>query len=215
MPARDSEIPHILIETPHYCWIRDRLHVGANVLDVGANIGLFSIMMAGRVLYGRTGWVHSFEPSPKSRRDLSRMIDCNQVANVTVHAEAVADGCGKPVFHDIQTNNVTREASHLSIPGREEFGGSLPQRSVEVDTIDLDSFVGQHRFYPQLIMIDVEGAEFLVLEGARQCIQRHRPILVIEVHPDEHGSFDHDRLRAYLRATASLFPEFLGVFYSY
>jgi len=148
MPAPDSEIPHILIETPHYCWIKDRLHVGANVLDVGANIGLFSIMMARRIKYGLIGGVHSFEPSPRSRRDLNRMLTCNQIPNVTVHAEAVADRCGKATFHGIQTNNMTRKASHLSMPGREGFGGSLPQSPVEVDTIDLDTFTEKHSFNP-------------------------------------------------------------------
>ena len=126
------------------------------------------------------------------------MLTCNQIPNVTVHAEAVADRCGKATFHDIQTNNVTREASHLSMPGREGFGGSLPQSPVEVDTIDLDTFTEKHSFNPQLIKIDVEGAEFLVLEGARRCIERHRPTLVIEIHPDEHGRFDTERLHAYL-----------------
>jgi len=37
-----------------------------------------------------------------------------------------------------------------------------------------------------------------VLEGARRCIERHRPTLVIEVHADEHGRFDTERLHAYL-----------------
>jgi len=49
-----------------------------------------------------------------------------------------------------------------------------------------------------LIKIDVEGAEFLVLEGVRRCIERHRPTLVIEAHADEHGRFDTERLHAYL-----------------
>jgi len=57
--------------------------------------------------------------------------------------------------------------------------------------------VAPFSFLPPL-KIDVEGAEFLVLEGARRCIERHRPTLVIEVHADEHGRFDTERLHAYL-----------------
>jgi FkbM family methyltransferase len=194
----EDEIPLFLAETPHYCWIRDRLHVGAPVLDVGANLGLFSVMMARQVKYGLTGRVYAFEPSPRSRQDLSRLLACNHIANVAVCPEAVSDRCGKAVFHDIGTDNVTREASHLSGCGCEQFTSALPQNRIEVDTIDLDTFVERYTIYPQLIKIDVEFAEFLVLEGARRCIERHRPLLVIEVHPGESGEFDSERLHRYL-----------------
>jgi FkbM family methyltransferase len=196
--APDADVPLFLIETPHYCWIRERLHVGANVLDVGANLGLFSIMMAKQVKYGVTGWVHAFEPSPRSRHDLGRLLACNQVTNVAVWAEAAADRRGKAVFHDLRVDNVNREASHLLGCGNEKFTGSLPKDRIEVDTIDLDSFVEQYSINPQLIKIDVEGAEFLVLEGARRCIEQYRPLLVIEVHPDETGVFDGERLHRFL-----------------
>jgi FkbM family methyltransferase len=194
----EAPIPLFLAETPHYCWIRERLYVGGNVLDVGANLGLFALMMAKKIKYGPTGWVHAFEPSPTSRRDLTRMLACNQVSNVSVQAMAASDRCGKAVFNDIQTENVTREASHLIECGCQGFTTPLPQDRIEVDTIDLDTFTERNLIYPQLIKIDVEGAEFLVLEGARRCIERHRPLLVIEIHPNEAGEFDSERLHKYL-----------------
>jgi FkbM family methyltransferase len=193
-----APVPLFLFETPHYSWIKQRLHVGANVLDVGSNIGLFAIMMARQIKYGVTGWVHAFEPSPRSRLDLQRMLECNHITNVAVRPEAVSDGIGKAVFLDVQTDDVTRESSHLSAVGHEGATNPLPQDPVEVDTIDLDTFTERHNIYPNLIKIDVEGAEFLVLEGARRCIERHKPLLVIEIHPNEHGVFDHERLHRYL-----------------
>ena len=193
-----AEVPLFLFETPHYWWIHQRLHVGAVVLDVGANIGLFAIMMARKIRYGRTGWVHAFEPSPRSRQDLYRMLATNQITNVSVHPEAVSDRCGKAVFLDVETENVTRESSHLAMVSSENGSSPLPQARVEVDTIDLDTFVKRHNLYPQLIKIDVEGAEFLVLEGAQRTIERHKPMLVIEIHPNGDGVFDHERLRRFL-----------------
>jgi FkbM family methyltransferase len=194
----EDEVPLFLAETPHYCWIRQRLHAGASVLDLGANLGLFSVMMARQIKYGVTGWVYAFEPSPRSRADLNRVLACNHISNVAVRPEAVSDRCGKAIFHDIGTDNVTREASHLSGSGCEEFTSSLPQNRIEVDTIDVDTFTERYTIYPQLIKIDVEGAEFPVLEGARRCIEQHRPLLVIEVHPGESGEFDSERLHQYL-----------------
>jgi FkbM family methyltransferase len=190
----DAEVPLFLFETPHYAWIRSRLYQGGSVLDVGSNIGLFAIMMARQIKYGVTGWVHAFEPSPQSRSDLSRMLATNHITNVNVRGEAVSDRSGKAVFLDVQTDNVTRESSHLA----EIAPCALPQNRVEVDTIDLDTFTERYNIYPQLIKIDVEGAEFLVLEGARSCIERHKPLLVIEIHPNEAGIFDHERLCRYL-----------------
>ena len=193
-----AEVPLFLCETPHYTWIRQRLHPGDPVLDVGSNIGLFAMMMARQVKYGMAGWVHAFEPSPSVRGDLHRMLACNGITNVVVHPEAVSDRSSKAVFVDVRTQSVTREASHLAGVGSENAISPFPQDRVEVDTIDLDSFTERHDIFPQLIKIDVEGAEFLVLEGARRCIEKHKPLLVIEIHPDDAGIFDHERLRQYL-----------------
>jgi FkbM family methyltransferase len=194
----DADVLQFLFETPHYWWIRQRLHPGANVLDIGANIGLFSIMMARQIKYGVTGWVQAFEPSPRSRGDLQRMLASNHIDHVAVYPYAVSDRCGKATFLDVTTEDVTRESSHLDAVGPADGTGSLPHNAVEVETIDVDTFCDRIRFNPQLIKIDVEGAEFLVLEGARRCILTHKPFLVIEIHPDARGDFDHQRLRRYL-----------------
>ena len=74
----------------------------------------------------------------------------------------------------------------------------MPHDAVEVETIDVDTFCEYAQFNPQMIKVDVEGAEFLVLEGARRCIATNKPFLVIEIHPDDNGDFDHDRLRRFL-----------------
>ena len=49
--------------------------------------------------------------------------------------------------------------------------------------ITLDSFCSQHKLSPDLIKIDVEGAELGVLKGARETIQSHKPMIVLSVHP--------------------------------
>ncbi len=194
----NAELRQFLVETPHYYWIRQRLHVGATVLDVGSNIGLFAIMMARQIQYGVTGWVYAFEPSPIVRRDLQRMLACNGIENVAVFGQAVSDRCGEAVFLDVRTENVTRESSHLAEVGAEDGNSAFPEDRVAVETIDLDTFIDRYSLCPQLFKIDVEGAEFLVLEGARKSIAKHKPLLVIEIHPDKTGVFDHARLRRFL-----------------
>ena len=55
-------------------------------------------MMARQIKYGVTGWVHAFEPSPRSRLDMTRMLECNHITNVAVHAEAVAAAMARLSF---------------------------------------------------------------------------------------------------------------------
>jgi FkbM family methyltransferase len=154
-------------------------------------------MMGTRVRYGLVGVVHAFEASPSAFQDLSRVILLNGLANVAIHNVAVANKPGKLAFIDLQTDSVTRESSHLADIGPDTQDA---EGRVEVEAISLDSFAAQHpgQVRPRLIKIDVEGAEFLVLEGARQLIGETHPYLCIEIHPNAAGVFDHARLRQYL-----------------
>lgn len=190
-------IVHLLAETPHYVWIRERLRRGDTCIDCGANMGLFSTMMANRV--GPSGAVHAFEPSPRSRRDLARVLQLNELPWVQICPSAVADQSGVARFCEILEADVRREASHLAHVPREGFTGRLAQESIEVSVTTLDQYVAENHIKPNLIKIDVEGAEFDVLEGARECVRQHRPRMAIEVHADSRTDvFDDDRLQRYL-----------------
>lgn len=190
-------IVHFLAETPHYVWIRERLRPGDTAINCGANMGLFSTMMADCV--GPSGTVHSFEPSPRVRRDLARVLHLNELPWVRICPSAVADQCGVATFCEILDADVRRNASHLSTAGRDGFTGALSQHAIKVPVTTLDHHVEETGIAPRLIKIDVEGAEFDVLEGARETVRRFRPLLAIEIHPDSHtGVFDHDRMHRYL-----------------
>jgi FkbM family methyltransferase len=192
-------IPKLLAETEHYRWCRERLGPGDQSYDIGSNIGLFAVMMAKQVTYGLVGVVHAFEASPTVHRDLCRVIELNNVGkHVSAHHAAVADKPGKLAFVDLQTDSVSREASHLASVGGE---GLNAPGVVEVRAMSIDDFAAQHpgQIRPRLMKIDVEGAEFLVLEGARKVIGEYHPFLCIEIHADAAtGVFDHARLRKYL-----------------
>ncbi len=194
--SADDPVPKLLAETEHYIWCRERLMPGDTALDVGSNIGLFSTMFAKMVKYGLVGTVHAIEASPTVFRDLQLLVKANNLDNVVVTHAAAADKPGTLTFIDLQTDSVSRESSHLLTEGRD--AADTPGR-VDVPAITLDGYSEYHRgLRPRLIKIDVEGAEFLVLEGARKMIGEHRPFLCIEIHPDERGIFEHARLKAYL-----------------
>jgi FkbM family methyltransferase len=167
-------------------------------LDIGANMGLFTAMMARRVKYGVTGYVHALEPCPAAHADLCRVLQANGIDNVHAPMYAISDRCGRAAFMTIDEGSVAREASCLADLGRQGVLPGTAKGQIEVETITLDKYLADHSMRPKLIKIDVEGAEFLVLEGGREFIRDAHPLLVIEIHEDASGAFDHGRLRRYL-----------------
>jgi FkbM family methyltransferase len=146
--------------------VADILKPGATFWDIGAHIGFFSLL-ASR-LVGDAGRVHAFEPMTENRKRLLAAVELNQGNNLTVHAVAVAGASGEAVLH-----------AHLSttmwtlVPKREETAG------ITVPCSTLDE-MAQSLASPDLIKIDVEGAEVSVLRGGSEFLQRARPPLIVE-----------------------------------
>ena len=81
-----------------------------------------------------------------------------------------------------------------------------------VETISLDEFFAGQATWPDLIKIDVEGAELDVLRGARQIIAQHHPVMFVEVHPRLLGKFgaSAEQVYAFLRAHGYTIQRFVG-----
>lgn len=192
-PSRDNEggVERTIFETGTY--EAGTLHVlqeilgdGDVFLDVGANVGLMSLLAATRV--GASGQVHSFEPVPDINRLLRASVAVNAYANITIHKTGV--GSSPSHTRIFSRTAVNRGSATLLGPG-----DSSPGFDIQVDTID--------RFAAQqlgdkpiaLIKIDVEGWELEVLKGAVRILsQQYSPALCIEfsiLHPTHGGdTFD-------------------------
>lgn len=160
------------------CWLgiyeRDKLgemrsciDAGSVVYDIGAQAG-YHTLLASR-LTGRNGMVYSFEPLPRNHDMLIRHLSLNEVFNVHPVRAAVSDQNGELCFDP----GPGFMAGHLSAEG-----------GLRVKCFSLDSFVGSEDRVrpPDVIKIDVEGAELKVLEGARETLARHRPTIMIDTH---------------------------------
>jgi FkbM family methyltransferase len=81
-----------------------------------------------------------------------------------------------------------------------------------VETVSLDQFFAGQATWPDLIKIDVEGAELDVLQGARQIIAQHHPVMFVEVHPRLLGNFgaSAEQVYAFLRAHGYMVQRFVG-----
>lgn len=152
----------------------DQVQGQGDAVDVGANVGLYTVLCAR--LLGDRGRVLSVEPAPAALSLLQTNIARNRLSNVTVFAGAVSDQAGSATLH--------------VPPGNEEYaslGGvthpSAPQASsrAAVPTETLDALVRRDGLRPCFVKIDTEGAEGLVLGGATEVLQQHRPILLCEL----------------------------------
>jgi FkbM family methyltransferase len=146
------------------------LDEGMIFYDVGANNGFFSLLAAKQV--GKEGIVYAFEPFPANIKRIKRVIERNGVDNIEVVEVALSDFYG---------NTELYVGDSLATPTIDPTTHSLMQ-SIEVQVTTLDQFCSI-REHPNLVKIDVEGAEVKVLEGASKFLQSDvAPNWVIELH---------------------------------
>jgi len=147
---------------------------GQVVYDLGANVGYVSLLFARAV--GAHGQVFAFEPLPTNQERLRRNLELNPGLPVEIIPAAAAEKSGRAAF-----------ALHGSDDmGRLQADGSSATETIEVETIALDDFAKTHP-EPNLIKIDVEGAEALALQGMHALLRSAKPILFIELHGYEAG----------------------------
>jgi len=139
---------------------------GDVVFDIGANTGLYTLLAA--KASGEAGHVYAFEPAERNLDFLKRHIHLNNCTNVTIFPSAVADKAGT-AFFDQGENHAT---GHLANEGE------TPVEVVTVDTLISD---GKTR-HPDLLKIDVEGAEVKVLQGAINALRETRPVVFLAIH---------------------------------
>ncbi|MCA1841160.1 MAG: FkbM family methyltransferase [Actinomycetota bacterium] len=147
--------------------IAKHLRPGAVAFDVGAHVGYTALLLARSV--GPTGRVLAFEPGPDSYRLLLRNIELNDLGSY-VTAKAMALG-NKPGTGSIKPGYL--EAANQVLPGTDG--------DVKISTLDIEVFEGQAPV-PDLIVVDTEGAEADVFQGAWRLLQEHSPVIVAEHH---------------------------------
>jgi FkbM family methyltransferase len=140
---------------------------GQTVVDVGAHVGYYSLLAS--VLVGESGSVHAFEPDRRNARFLRRHVRMNRRSNVTVVEVAVADRTGISEFRTAGGSGT----------GRLDAGGDR-----QVPTIRLDDYCSDRGIAPDVLKIDVEGAEVEVLAGAAAVLSSG-PVLFLSTHGRE------------------------------
>lgn len=155
-----------------YKAFRAAVRPGATVLDVGANVGAYTLMFATWV--GDGGRVFAFEPAPEALAGLRRHVALNGFGTrVEIVEAAIASSTGRAPF----AVHPSGGASSLSVMALKD----APVLNVQTET--LDHFCATRGVTPDVIKIDVEGAELDVLVGGRQTLARPGVEAFVELHP--------------------------------
>jgi FkbM family methyltransferase len=148
--------------------LAERLKEGDIAIDIGANVGQHTLVMA--ALCGASGTVVAFEPNPEARKVLERNIALNPgFKPPLVEALAASDEAGELTFFI--------EGAHPR-SSLAEAALNSNARAITVRTVALDDY----GLAPQWVKIDTEGAEIAILRGARRLLATDAEFLV-ELHP--------------------------------
>jgi FkbM family methyltransferase len=161
-------------EEPLQDLLQQWLSPGMSMYDVGANVGFLTVIAAR--LVGETGRVHAFEPVSSLADQAEYNAKLNRFQRVIVHRKALSNRDGEAAFQ-LAPNVMT--GALLSVQTAESYSETM----LAVEIRKLDTLVEIDKLAPpDLIKIDVEGAEADVLDGGTQVLRRTRPLLIIEVH---------------------------------
>ena len=152
------------------------LHPGDTAVDVGSNMGYYTVMIASMV--GPTGRVIAFEPVREASRYLLGSAELNDFRHIELFDCCLGAENGTIAFDraSYRVNAAHRDSERQLM---------VPIRAFD----DMASELAPERL--ALVKIDVEGAEFDVIQGMAGTIAEHRPHILIEIHPEMIREFGH------------------------
>jgi FkbM family methyltransferase len=149
--------------------LRNQIKSGMCVIDIGANIGYYTLQQA--QLVGETGRVIAIEPVPDNVTLLKKNVAANGYSNVIIHEVAIGAENGTAKIY------MSSESNLASL-----FFQKRLNKSVDVPLWTLDTFLeGEDRV--DYIQMDVEGYEVEVIKGMLGILKKHKPALFVEIHP--------------------------------
>lgn len=171
---------------------------GDTVVDVGANIGYFTLLAAR--LAGSKGKVYSFEPEPNNYSMVLKNVALNRCENVVAVQNAVSNENGTVKLYlsktDIGAHTLREDHDHPQFDGGQ--GGDY----VEVEATTLDEFFKDKKHKVNVIKMDMEGAEMMALQGMSSLIRDNKDLkMFIEFYPAairEMGSSPEEFIRMLL-----------------
>ncbi len=139
-------------EVPETDLVKKEIRNGMTVVDIGANIGYYTLLFSG--LVGKSGRVFAFEPDPANFYLLQKNANENKRFNVVLENKAVsqANGFAKLYIGENRTDD------RIFDPGEK-------RKIIDIATIALDDYFKSLKLFPDFIKMDIQGAEIYALRG--------------------------------------------------
>lgn len=181
----DCAMHHGVFEVRTVRLLRELLEPGDTVVDVGGNIGWFSLISAS--LVGPSGRVHAFEPLPANVRRFRANLVENGFEHVTIHEVGAGDVEGRFEIHSFESGGDERHML-ASLRPVMEGGKRIDCRVRRLDDALRDVAACK------VMKLDIEGAEVMAIRGATEFIRTRRPHLIVEFNADTLRAFGEDPL---------------------
>ncbi len=154
-----------------------QLKFGNIVFDIGANVGYYTLLAS--KLIGEKGKVFSFEPVVRNLVFVYDHVRINKLKNVIILPFACSEQSKLEIFSfgpDCAQGHITKNVIASEINS---------DTHTFVNTIKVDEFVSKYKILPDIIKMDVEGAELLVLKGAKETLLKCKPKIFLSIHSAE------------------------------
>jgi len=159
----------------------EHLKQGMTVLDLGGNIGFYT--MLARSIVGLQGKVITFEPFPSNANLIRSSIEENSFDNVIVVEAAVSDTIGKTILY--LSPDACSEHSLLNLHFK--YNREPVQKNIQVDIITVDNYLANNidNFKVDFIKMDIEGSESHAIKGMKKVFEENKQMnLMTEFWPN-------------------------------
>jgi len=160
-------------------FIRKIIQVGDNVIDIGANYGVYTLSIA--KIVGPNGKIFSFEPASQTANILFNSIQINGFKNIVVEQKGLSDETGfvsLSINTNSELNSIFRDSNHTG-----------PSEIIEITTLDMYMEVFKGREI-DFVKIDAEGEESNIIKGGFTFFQTKSPLVMFEIKAGKEVNMD-------------------------
>lgn len=174
--GEDLTVIHEQFYRDDYGVRRVNLPQRAAVVDVGANIGAFSLFLAGKV-ERLGGVIHAYEPSRVNMDELRKNVELNGKGKIVLTHSLALDADAKTKLLYLSRKHY----AHSLIDGEDASGESVPVQCTTIDSIFSDNGIARI----DLLKLDIEGSEYEVLYKISDMLFERISRIVLEIHERE------------------------------